>query len=234
MAQSIVLIDDDLTTIRLLRAALESQGYVVVPFLSGEAALDQLKDIHPAAVILDIVMPGLDGLAVLRAIRAQSRFSNLPVILLTSRDSEVETVLGLELGADDYLAKPVRYHELVARLRKVIAKSSSQPASARKLLELNGLTIDRDAYETRIHGQLIALTHLEFELVSLLAANAGKVFTRDQLLEQLWHEEQNYETRTVDVHIRRLRKKFEENGLPPHLIETVRNVGYRFSTQGMA
>ena len=227
MGKLVVLIDDDLNMIRLLRAVLEKNGYQVIPFLSGESALASLPDLKPAAVILDVVMPGMDGIDVLKQIRSQRRLAKLPVIMLTSRDSEVATVLGLELGADDYLSKPVRYHELLTRLKKWIVRTDALPASPSDLVRIHGITINRTACEVQFQEQPVTLTHLEFELLALLAASPGKVFTRDQLLDLLWHEEQNYETRTVDVHIRRLRKKLEDCGLNPQIIETVRSVGYR-------
>jgi len=232
LPKRIVLVDDDLNIIRLVRAALEKNGYQVTPFLDGETALASLDGLKPSAMILDLVLPGLEGLDVLRQVRARPHLAHLPVIILTSRDSEVETVLGLEMGADDYMAKPIRYHELLARLKKLLARPSAQSFRTPESIRIHDLEIDRSACQAKVNGQNLVLTYLEFQLLALLAKNPGQVFSRDQLLNLLWHEDQHYETRTVDVHVRRLRKKMADHGIDPLVIETVRQVGYRMSEAG--
>lgn len=224
-----MLVDDDPSIRRLLKAALEKNGYDTVLCASGEEALENLGRLRIDAVILDIVLPGMDGFEVLKKIRTDSSNGQIPVIMLTCKDSETETVLGLEIGADDYLGKPVRYHELIARLKTVFrrAGNSIQPGSGS--LNIHGIEINPDSRTVYINKIPAVLTYMEFELLVLLIKNPGKVFTRNTLLDTLWHDEQFIETRTVDVHIRRLRKKIEEHGLNPDIIETIRSVGYRMS-----
>jgi len=223
----ILLIDDDLSIQKLLKAALEKNGYTTMPCPSGEAALEKLEQSTFEAVILDVVLPNMDGWDVLKWIRNHPVQHQLPVIMLTCKDSEIETVLGLEMGADDYLSKPVRYHELMARLKKACKKNNAFKST--KLICIQGIEIDQESRTVNINKTLLPLSYREFELLTLLAKNPGKVFTRDHLLDLLWHDEQFLETRTVDVHIRRLRKKIEEHGGNPNIIETVRSIGYRLT-----
>lgn len=229
MKKSIMLVDDDPSIRTLLKAALEKNGYDSVMFTSGEEALNGLETFRTDVVILDIILPGIDGLEVLKRIRSHPDYRNIPVIMLTTKDSEVETVLGLEMGADDYLSKPVRYYELIARLKKVLQRTDMLSQTAGKSISIHGIDIDLNSRTVHINNTLVQLTYMEYELLSLLARNPGKVFTREHLLDLLWHEEQFTETRTVDVHIRRLRRSLEEHGLNPGIIETIRSVGYRFS-----
>ena len=229
MNKHILIVDDDGAVARLLQAALNKNGFTTTVCFAGEEALLYLDQSSPDAAILDIVLPGIDGLEVLRSIRNHSRHCQIPVIMLTSKDSEVETVLGLELGADDYLSKPVRYHELLTRLKKVFSRFDTKPTEKKDGNAIHGLVIDSLDRSVCVNGCSLTLTYLEFELLKLLTENTGKVFTRDNLLDSLWHEDQFYETRTVDVHVRRLRKKLEEAGADPGIIETVRGVGYRMA-----
>lgn len=230
MKKHVLLVDDDSVVCKLLRSALEKNDFITTTCNTGEDALLQLEQSSLDAVILDIMLPGIDGLGVLRKIRSHSIHSQLPVIMLTSKDSEIETVLGLELGADDYLSKPVRYHELITRLKKVLTRTISETPKKLNYIDINGLEIDTVGRIVYFNQEQLLLTYLEYELLTLLAKNPGKVFTRDNLLDSLWHENQFYETRTVDVHIRRLRKKLEDIGTNPNLIETVRSVGYRMTS----
>lgn len=224
----VLLIDDDPSIQKLLKAALEKNGYTTIPCPSGEAAQEKLETYTFEAVILDVVLPNMDGWDVLKWIRNHPTQHQLPVIMLTCKDSEIETVLGLEMGADDYLSKPVRYHELIARLKKACKKNDT-PLNSTKMLFVHGIKIDQESRTVYINQTLLSLTYREFELLTLLAKNIGKVFTRDHLLDLLWHDEQFLETRTVDVHIRRLRKKIQEQGGNPDIIETIRSIGYRLA-----
>jgi len=224
-----MLVDDDPLIHTLLRAALEKNGYNTVMFTSGEEALNGLGTYRTDAVILDIILPGIDGLEVLKRIRNHPDYTNIPVIILTAKDSEVETVLGLEMGADDYLSKPVRYYELLARLKKVLQRTDLLSQTIDKSIYIHGIKIDPDSRTVHMNNTPVQLTNMEYELLSLLAKNPGKVFSREHLLDLLWNEEQFTETRTVDVHIRRLRKSLEEHSLNPGIIETIRSIGYRFS-----
>ncbi|AET69944.1 response regulator with CheY-like receiver domain and winged-helix DNA-binding domain [Desulfosporosinus orientis DSM 765] len=222
----VLLVDDDPSIQKLLKAALEKNGYTTMPCSSGEAALEKLEQNDLDAVILDVVLPNMDGWDVLKWIRNYPSYKHLPVIMLTCKDSEIETVLGLEMGADDYLSKPVRYHELMARLKKAFKKNEGLP-NCTKMLCIHGIEIDHDSRAVYLNKVLLPLTYREFELLTLLVKNPGKVFTRDHLLDLLWHDEQFLETRTVDVHIRRLRKKLQDHGGNPDIIETIRSIGYR-------
>jgi DNA-binding response OmpR family regulator len=225
-----MLVDDDPSIRTLLKAALDKNGYDTIMFASGEEALDALETLQTDVVILDIILPGIDGLEVLRRIKNHPNHRNIPVIILTTKDSEVETVLGLEMGADDYLSKPVRYYELIARLKKVLQRADMLSHTVGRFVSVHGIEIDLSSRTVYLNNTPIQLTYMEYELLSLLARNPGKVFTREHLLDLLWHDGQFTETRTVDVHIRRLRKNLEEHGLNPDIIETVRSVGYRFSS----
>ncbi|OPL07859.1 MAG: two-component system response regulator [delta proteobacterium ML8_F1] len=231
MKKHILVVEDDSSIGRLIKPALNKNGYLTTILASGEEALLSMDHSSFDAAILDIVLPGMDGLEILRRIREHPQYKALPVIMLTSKDSEIETVLGLEMGADDYLFKPVRYHELLTRLKKLIARSSYDPRHRTSHLFPLGIQIDLESRIVTGKKGEIPLTYLEFELLSLLANHPGRVFTRDNLLDTIWHEDQFNETRTVDVHIRRLRKKLEENDLHPDIIETVRGVGYRFASR---
>lgn len=224
-----MLVDDDPSIRRLLKAALEKNGYDTILCASGEEAIENLGKTGIDAIILDIVLPSIDGFEVLKIIRSHHQYGQVPVIMLTCKDSETETVLGLEMGADDYLSKPVRYHELISRLKTVFRRTSNPVQSDFRCLYIHGIEINLDNRTTYINKIPVVLTYMEFELLVLLAKNPGKVFTRNILLDTLWHEEQFVESRTVDVHIRRLRKKIEEHGLNPDIIETIRSVGYRLS-----
>ncbi|CAA7600081.1 Two component system, signal transduction response regulator [Acididesulfobacillus acetoxydans] len=227
--RTVLLVDDDPLICKLLRAALEKNGYAAILCASGEEALASLREYAADAVILDVVLPNMDGLDVLKWIRNQPAYRQLPVIMLTCKDSEIETVLGLEMGADDYLSKPVRYHELLARLKTVFRRIDALGQNTAKILTVPGIELNLEQRTAWINQMPATLTYREFELLALLVCNPGKVFTRDYLLDRLWQDEQFLETRTVDVHIRRLRRKFEEHGLNPEIIETVRSVGYRLS-----
>jgi len=226
----ILLIDDDPSIQKLLKAALEKNGYTTMSCPSGEVALEKLEQYTFSAVILDVVLPNMDGWDVLKWIRNHPVQHRLPVIMLTCKDSEIETVLGLEMGADDYLSKPVRYHELIARLKKACHKNADI-LNSEKSLFVHGIEIDQKRRTISINKTSLPLTYREFELLTLLAKNPGRVFTRDHLLDLLWHDEQFLETRTVDVHIRRLRKKIQEQGENPDIIETIRSIGYRLTTE---
>lgn len=226
--KAVLLVDDDPSIRKLLKAALRKNGYETLECSSGEKALEIIAKENLDAVILDIVLPEMDGLDTLKKIRNNHHSATIPVIMLTCKDSEAETVLGFELGADDCLNKPVRYHELLARLKNIFRRASNA-AQFKKIINIHGLTIDLETRTLLINDTSVILTYIEFELLALMAKNPGKVFSRDFLLNTLWHDEQIVETRTVDVHIRRLRKKLSEHGLNPSIIETIRSVGYRLS-----
>lgn len=174
-------------------------------------------------------MPDIDGLEVLKKIRFH--YGQLPVLILSCKDSETETVLGLEMGADDYLSKPVRYYELLARLKTAIRKAGFSPPEEAERLFIHSIEMDLAERTVYIKNEPVKFTYLEFELLALMAKHPGKAFTREFLLSTVWHDQQFVGTRTVDVHVRRIRKKLEAHGQNPNLIETIRSVGYRLAPE---
>lgn len=216
---TVVLIEDEESIADLIRMYFEQEGFRLVHAPNGEQGLDAVRDRDPRVVLLDLGLPGIDGVEVCRRIRA---FSDVPVIMLTARDSEIDKIVGLEIGADDYVTKPFSPRELVARVRAVLRRSEEAPR-APSILEVDGWEIDSGRREVRsAAGDIVRPTAREFDLLWYLAENGGLVLSRSQILEAVWGYEYFGETRTVDVHIRQLRKKLE--GLP---IETVWGVGYR-------
>jgi DNA-binding response OmpR family regulator len=225
MATSILLIDDDPLLRRSLSFNLERTGYVVSSAANAEEALEQLRRVPPDLVLLDIGLPGMDGLDTLRHIRAQV---SAPVIFLTARRREMDQVLGLELGADDYVTKPFDLDVLLARIKAVIRRSYTVPSPAKPdRLAVGDLTIDVAAHTVAIGEQLIDLPPREFDLLYALAAEAGRVVSVDDLLERVWGAGYEGESQVVYVHIRWLREKVESEPHHPQRIVTVRGVGYK-------
>jgi two-component system, OmpR family, response regulator len=225
MATRVLLIDDDTRMYELLAQYLGQNGITVTHAPDGGRGLAALEAGAYDAVLLDVMMPGMDGLEVCRRIRAKS---TLPVLMLTARGDETDRVVGLELGADDYLAKPFSPRELLARLRAVLRRA--QPASVAEKLESSGVSIDVSAREVRSGGKLVELTGLEFDLLVALVRRAGRVIPRDALLGEAGRSDTVVGERTVDVHISHLRQKLGDEG--SRLIKTVRGVGYLFSKEG--
>lgn len=225
MATRVLLIDDDTRMYELLAQYLGQNGITVTHAPDGGRGLAALEASTYDAVLLDVMMPGMDGLEVCRRIRAKS---TLPVIMLTARGDETDRVVGLELGADDYLAKPFSPRELLARLRAVLRRA--QPAAVAEKLESSGVSIDVSAREVRVGGKPVELTGLEFDLLVALMRRAGRVIPRDALLGEAGRGDTVVGERTVDVHISHLRQKLGDEG--SRLIKTVRGVGYLFSKEG--
>lgn len=218
-ARSVLLVEDDDAIADMLRGFFERDGYRFLHALTGEEAVERLRIRPVSTVLLDINLPGMDGVETCRRIR---EFTQIPVIMLTARDSEVDKVLGLEMGADDYVTKPFSPRELMARVKAVLRRSE-EPTAKPRLLEISGYEIDGGKRRvTQPSGESVEPTAKEFDLLWFLAENAGLAMSRGQILEAVWGYEYFGETRTVDVHIRQLRKKIE--GIP---IETVWGVGYR-------
>jgi DNA-binding response OmpR family regulator len=180
-------------------------------------------------VLLDIMLPDTDGLELCKQLRRDTRLKNLPVIFLTARGEEIDRVLGLELGADDYVVKPFSPRELVARIKAVLRRREP-PAAQQEVVETDGLRLDSRTHEVEVRGEMVALSSLEFRLLHFLASNPRRIFSRDRLLDEVWGSEKFVTPRTVDVHVRRLREKIEEDPSHPAYLQTVRGVGYRFST----
>ncbi len=225
MAHTILVVDDDEQVLDLLQVYLLKEGYRVLGARDGNDALELFKREHPDLVVLDIMMPGLDGFEVCQRIRKNSR---VPVIMLTAKDEDVDKILGLEMGADDYVTKPFNPRELLARIKAVLRRAAEWSEHPGAVLQLPRLEINPAHCEVKVDGQPITCTPKEMQLLVTLASNPGRVFTRDQLLEQVWGYEYFGDTRTVDTHIKRLRRKLEVTGTCPWEIKTVWGVGYKF------
>jgi DNA-binding response OmpR family regulator len=224
---TILLVDDEESIQKLLSFPLERAGFRVVHALDGEEALERFRAEDVDLVVLDLMLPRLDGLEVCRRMRAEA--SAVPIIMLTARGEEVDKVLGLELGADDYITKPFSIREFMSRVRALLRRAQLPPASARgEVIETNGLQIDTARRSVDVRGSAVELTYLEFELLRTLAAQPGRVFSRTQLLDDLWGGAEFRDPRTIDVHVRHLREKIERDPADPEFIFTVRGVGYRF------
>ena len=221
-----VLVVDDEPHIRaVLRGYLEADGFAVSEAADGEAAVRRLHQDAPDLVLLDVMMPGVDGLEVLRQVRA---FSDVYVILVTARTEEVDKLVGLGVGADDYVTKPFSPREVTARVKAVLRRSRGVRDAGAGVLRFEGVTVDRDAREVRVDGTPVALSALEFDVLTALADAPGRVFSRRQLLERVWGYDFFGDERVVDVHIRSLRARLGDDAANPRLIATVRGVGYKF------
>jgi DNA-binding response OmpR family regulator len=225
-AQRVLVVDDETKIREIVRHYLEQDGYEVAEAEDGDTALRVARELGPDLVVLDVMMPGTDGIEVLRALRSES---DVPVILLTARTEEVDKLVGLSVGADDYMTKPFSPRELVARVKAVLRRRRTGPlADPGDRLEFTGLAIDLARRDVERDGQLVELTALEFDLLVALARTPGRVFTRQQLLEQVWGWDFYGDERVVDVHIRSIRRALGDRTESPELIGTVRGVGYKF------
>jgi DNA-binding response OmpR family regulator len=231
VARKVLVVDDEPSIVELVQFNLEKEGFEVAQAYDGESALDAFRSDRFDLVILDLMLPGMDGLEVCQAIR---RGSQVPVIMLTAKTDEFDRVLGLSIGADDYVTKPFSPRELVARVKAILRRQamdsqSGQDEQGVHVIRVRDLVIDGDRFEVEVGGARVDLTPKEFELLRFLAANAGRVLTRELLLEKVWGYDYAGNTRTVDVHIRRLRQKVESDDANPAYIHTVHGVGYKFS-----
>ncbi|MBR5614892.1 MAG: response regulator transcription factor [Clostridia bacterium] len=228
---TVFIVDDEKNICELIRLYVEKEGYKTIVAYDGEEAVSKFKALSPDIMLLDIMLPKKDGWQVCREIRA---FSNTPIIMLTAKGELFDKVLGLELGADDYIVKPFEPKELVARIKAVLRRcEQSQPnAAGSDELRFNGLCINRETYEVYLGDERLELPPKEFELLHFLAKNANKVFTRDQLLNEIWGYEFFGDSRTVDVHIKRIREKIERGDTEtPWQLKTVWGVGYKFEVK---
>jgi DNA-binding response OmpR family regulator len=233
--KKILVVDDDPAILELVGYNLSKEGYEVIKAYDGEEALKIANDEDVDMFIVDIMLPGIDGFELVRKIRAIEKYKNTPVIFLSAKGEEFDKVLGLELGADDYITKPFSVRELLARVKAIFRRLSTATQSKEerpKKIIAKDLEIDVEKYEVKVRGKKVNLTPLEFELLRFLAENEGKVFSRDVLLDKLWGYDYYGDTRTVDVHIRRLRTKIEEDPSNPKYIITVRGKGYKFRDPG--
>ncbi len=222
----ILVVDDEANIRRIITSYLRSDGFEVAEASDGEAALAEFDRTSPDLVLLDVMMPGLDGIDVLRELR---RRSDVYIIMLTARAEETDRVIGLTVGADDYVSKPFGAKELVARVKAVLRRQrGTTPAGLHTgRTELSGLTVDVERHEVLKDGEPVTLTALEFELLATMAASPGRVFTRHQLLERVWGWDHVGDDRVVDVHIRKLRKALDDDASDPRFVATVRGVGYK-------
>ena len=222
----VLVIDEEENVCELITIYFEKAGYDVVCCGNGEDGIEMLQSQKPDIVILDLMLPGMDGLDVCKEVR---KSSNIPLIMLTARVDEVDRVLGLEMGADDYITKPFSPRELLARVKAVLRRAAYVPGpQEQQILELPGLSVSRVSREVIVGDRTVDLTPKEFDLLWYLASNRNRVFTREQLLEQVWAYQEFYgDERTVDQHIKRLRRKIETNGSPCR-ITTIWGVGYKF------
>ena len=229
MSQTIFVLEDDTDIRRLIQYRLESAGYAVRIYATPGAILQDAERQRPALFLLDIMVPGGSGLDVCRRLRNNSLLSGVPVIFLTARASEDDRVLGLELGADDYIVKPFAVRELLARIRAVLRRSDApEEESAPAVLTVEDLEIDSGSMQVRVRGDLITTTTTEFRLLEYLARHPGRVFSRDQLLDAVWGDARFVTPRSVDVYVRRLREKIEAEPETPRFLKTLRGAGYRF------
>ncbi len=221
-ADLILLVDDEPSIVQLAQMYLQREGFRTLAVGDGHAALEAVTRQQPALVVLDVMLPGLDGFEVCRRLRAQG--NPIPIIMLTARDEDVDKIVGLELGADDYLTKPFNPRELVARVKAILRRCERQLAPAAGILRLGDLEIDLSSREVRVGQTLLDLRTQEFDLLVTLAENRGRVLSREQLLQQAWGFDFYGQTRTVDVHVAHLRKKLTESQVH---IQTVTGVGYK-------
>ena len=223
----VLVVDDEPSYREGLQVALGAEGFIVDVAADGEEALSMFDALQPEIVLLDVMLPRLSGLDVCRRIRS---YADTPVIMVSARRSEIDTVVGLEVGADDYVAKPYRVHELVARMRTVMRRSGARKKASGNGAELSigDVTVDRDRHEVTVGGELTRLPLKEFELLALLMENAGFVVTRQTLIDRVWGFDYVGNTKTLDVHIKRLRSRIESDPAEPERIVTIRGLGYKY------
>ncbi len=225
MKKLVAVVDDEKDILSLITHHLKREGYQVKSFRSGKDFLLYLDSVPPDLVLLDIMLPGMDGLEICRILKSKPSTSSIPVIMITAKSTEADIVVGLELGADDYIVKPFRIRELAARVKSMMRRSSNN-GSGDGSLQVGPININSDNYEVSVDSRRIGLTTTEFRILETLAETEGKVFTRDQLLKRktLWGDERVVFDRTIDVHIKNLREKLGPAG---RMIKTVRGIGYK-------
>jgi len=226
LQDTILIIEDDQSIAESVAYTLRREGFGVLLAGDGPSGLAEAIANKPDLILLDLMLPGMDGLDVFRAVR---RHSNCPVIMLTAKDGESDRVAGIELGADDYITKPFYMRELVARAKMVLRRTRAPALDDEDVVTVRDIVVDRGRRLVTVRGAQVDLTPQEFDLLDCLARNHGRALTRQVILEQAWDESEYIDPRTVDVHIRWLRQKIEEDSSSPHLIQTVRGIGYRLA-----
>jgi phosphate regulon transcriptional regulator PhoB len=227
---NILVVDDEKDIVDLIAYNLEREGFSVSRAYDGEEALKMIASKRPDLMILDLMLPGVQGLEVCKLVRKTPETARLPIIMLTAKGDEVDKIVGLEVGADDYITKPFSVRELIARVRALLRRTDqTTPGKAEGIFSFRGLEVNYDAYSIMQNGTQLDLTPTEVRLLIFFTKNPGKVFTRDQILSRVWGEQAFVEPRTVDVHIRRLRSHLEKDPENPEFILTVRGIGYKFT-----
>ena len=226
----ILVVDDEADLVELVSYNLKKEGFAVDTASDGETALSKVKKGKYDLIILDLMLPGMQGIELCRTLRAGMKTSGIPIIMLTARSEEVDKILGLEMGADDYMTKPFSPRELAARVKAVLRRFTEKPV-IEKIMKIGDIEIDRERYTVTIRGKSVKLSATEFKLLLFLAERRGKVFSRGQLLDAVWRDEAFVEPRTVDVHIRRLRSNIEADPAEPRYIKTMRGIGYLFNEE---
>jgi len=228
---TVLVVDDERNILELVRFNLQKEGYHVISAEDGREACRLAREEKPDLIILDVMLPEMDGFEVCQEIQKDNSISEVPIIMLTARSEELDKILGLEIGADDYMTKPFSPRELLARVKARLRRTAKKPPETIEdsdVIQIDSLVIDPQRFEVTRGGEKLDLTPKEFELIRFLARSPGKVLTRDYLLENIWGYEYLGDTRTVDVHIRHLRQKIELDPAHPQYIETVRGIGYKF------
>jgi phosphate regulon transcriptional regulator PhoB len=230
MQKKILVVDDEKDIVDLITYNLEKEGFAVFKAFDGENALEMVQSQKPDLVILDLMLPGIRGLEVCKFVRKNRETETLPIIMLTAKGDHVDKILGLEMGADDYVTKPFNVRELIARVRAVLrrAETRTDPGTA-EIFTYKGLHIDYRSYEVTVDGKKVEFGPTEIKLLRFLTQHPGRVYTRDQLLDYVWGDETFVEPRTVDVHISRLRTAIEKDKEKPQYILTIRGIGYKFA-----
>ncbi|MDD2511493.1 MAG: response regulator transcription factor [Syntrophomonas sp.] len=234
MRGKILVVDDEEALVRLLTYNLNKEGFITIPAYDGVEALRKITEEKPDLIILDLMLPGKDGLEICREVRAQG--VKTPIIMLTARDEEIDKVVGLEMGADDYVTKPFSVRELSARVKAVLRRNRQmeEKADASSIITVGEFALKSESYEVYYKDKLLELTLKEYELLELLIKNRGRVLKRDYLLQVLWDYAEPVNTRVLDVHISKLREKIEPDSKNPRYIKTIRGVGYKFEVSGNA
>jgi len=225
---TVLVVEDEESFVDALSVGLKREGFLVRVARDGNEALDLFDAVRPDIVLLDVMLPKLSGIDVCRALRAKSA---VPIIMVTAKGAEIDTVVGLEVGADDYVTKPYRLRELVARMRAALRRAprAAEAVPSEGLLEVGPVSLDSERHEVRVHAGMVDLPLKEFELLELLMANAGRVLTRETLIDRVWGPHYVGDTKTLDVHIKRLRSKIEDQPSSPRRIVTIRGLGYKYT-----
>jgi two-component system alkaline phosphatase synthesis response regulator PhoP len=232
--RQVLVVEDEADIRRLVRYNLEQEGYTVSEAADGEEALALARKQRPHLVVLDLMLPGMSGLEVCRLLRADERTAELPVLMLTARATEVDKVLGLEIGADDYVTKPFSPREVVARVKALMRRAHGSDAGRpHEVWERGRLRVDLDGYEAFLDGKPLHLSLREFELLRFFVQNPERAFSRSDILDLVWGSDTHVEPRTVDVHVRRMRLRIERDDANPELILTVRGFGYKFKPDAL-